>query len=80
MLRFFRPGIILRNRTSNRLTNTGMLKNHFIIAWRHISRNPGYTGINVLGLVIGIASALIILSIIRFESSFDSFHTNAANI
>jgi len=80
VIRFFRPGIVLRNSFSTGLINTVMLRNHFVIAWRFMKRNTGYTGINVFGLAIGIASALLILSIIKFELSFDTFHTNADRI
>ena len=77
VFRFFRPGIILRNSFSSGLINTIMVRNHFVIAYRFMKRNLGYTGINVFGLAIGIASALLILSIIKFELSFDTFHTDA---
>ncbi|WP_339815028.1 ABC transporter permease [uncultured Imperialibacter sp.] len=80
VLRFLRPGIILRNSFTIRLINTVVLRNHFIIAYRFLKRNPGHTAINVFGLVIGIASALLILSIIKFEISYDSFHSGADRI
>ena len=40
----------------------------------------GNTIINVLGLVTGIASALVILYVIRYELSFDAFHSDANQI
>ncbi len=40
----------------------------------------GNTIINVLGLVTGIASALVILYVIRYEHSFDAFHSDANQI
>ncbi len=80
VLRFFRPAIIFRNSFSNRMTNTSMLRNHFTIAYRFLKRHPSHTAINVFGLVIGIASALLILSIVRFELSYDKFHTHADQI
>lgn len=40
----------------------------------------GNTIINVLGLVTGIASALVILYVIRYERSFDTFHDHANQI
>lgn len=54
--------------------------NYFTLAKRSLLANKGTTVINVLGLVIGMASALAIISIIRFELSFDTFHTDHANI
>jgi putative ABC transport system permease protein len=60
--------------------NQYMTGNYFKIARRSLLANKGTTAINVLGLVIGIASALAIISIIRFELSFDTFHTDHKNI
>jgi ABC-type antimicrobial peptide transport system permease subunit len=42
--------------------------------------NKGTTIINVVGLVIGIASALTIWSVVRFEQSFDAFHSKKDDI
>jgi len=39
-----------------------------------------YTFINVTGLALGVACCLIIFLMIRFETSFDDFHTNADRI
>jgi ABC-type antimicrobial peptide transport system permease subunit len=52
-----------------------MTGSYFKMASRTLLANRGTTIINVLGLVIGIASALVIASVIRFEQSFDSFHS-----
>jgi putative ABC transport system permease protein len=60
--------------------NHYMTGNYFMLAKRSLLANKGTTTINVLGLVIGIASALAIMAIIRFELSFDTFHTDHANI
>lgn len=54
-----------------------MTGSYFKMARRSLATNKGTTIINVLGLVIGIASALVILSVIRFEESFDTSHTNS---
>ena len=64
-------------------TNTNsliMLKSYFKMASRTLSAYKGTAIVNVLGLVIGIASALVILTVIKFEWSFDKFHTNADQI
>ena len=43
-------------------------------------KNKISTIINVLGLSLGIASSLILFVVIKFELSFDRFHSNYANI
>ncbi len=51
-----------------------MLKNYLKIALRNLSRNKGYTFINIVGLAIGMASALLMILWIQNELSFDQFH------
>ncbi|SNT25330.1 putative ABC transport system permease protein [Ekhidna lutea] len=57
-----------------------MLKNYFLVAIRHLKRQPGYALLNILGLTIGIASALLIVLYLNQETSFDKHHPNAENI
>ncbi|MDD9949118.1 MAG: ABC transporter permease [candidate division Zixibacteria bacterium] len=51
-----------------------MLKNHLVIALRHLSANKGYFFINTMGLSIGIASCLLIFLFVRHEWTYDAFH------
>ena len=53
-----------------------MLINYFKIAWRNIRRHKAYSGINILGLAIGIASCLLILQYVSFELSYENFQAN----
>jgi ABC-type antimicrobial peptide transport system permease subunit len=53
-----------------------MLKNYFNIALRNLIRNKGFSIINISGLAIGMASALLILLWIGQELSYDDFHQN----
>lgn len=57
-----------------------MLKNYFLVAIRHLKRQPGYALLNILGLTIGIASALLIVLYLNQETSYDKYHPNADNI
>jgi putative ABC transport system permease protein len=57
-----------------------MLKNYFKTAWRHLMKNKFYSGINILGLSVGLAVGIIILLWVQDELGFDGFHKNAANI
>lgn len=57
-----------------------MYKNYFIIAWRNILRNKGYTAINILGLSIGIAACILIALYVQFELSYDRFNLKADRI
>ncbi len=51
-----------------------MIRNYLKIAWRNLKRNKGFSAINILGLAIGMASAILILLWIQNEMSYDRFH------
>lgn len=53
-----------------------MIKNYLIVALRNIFRNKLFSIVNVLGLVFGICSALLIFLWVKDELSFDGFHVN----
>jgi putative ABC transport system permease protein len=55
-------------------TEGAMIKNFFKIAFRNLLRNKGFSVINILGLAVGMASAMLILLWIRNEVSYDQFH------
>ena len=57
-----------------------MLINHLKIAWRSILKNKLFSFINVVGLSIGLCSALVIGAIIYFDFSFDTFHKDKDRI
>ena len=48
-----------------------MLKNYFQIAWRNLSRNKGFTIINILGLALGMAVVILIGLWIKDEVSYN---------
>ena len=50
-----------------------MLKNYFITAIRSFKRNKLFTLINILGLAIGISSALVIYLVVQFDFSYEKF-------
>jgi putative ABC transport system permease protein len=51
-----------------------MLKNYLKTAWRNLIGNISFSVINILGLAIGMASAILILLWIQNEMSHDRFH------
>lgn len=53
-----------------------MIKNYFKTAWRNLIRNKAFSMINIVGLAIGMAGAILIFEWIQNELSFDQFHTN----
>jgi len=57
-----------------------MFKNYFKIAFRNLQRNKIYSFINIAGLSIGLACAMLIILYVKDEISFDRFHKNVNNI
>jgi putative ABC transport system permease protein len=57
-----------------------MLKNLIKTAFRHIRKYPGYSLLNVLGLTLGITSALFLIIYVSDELSYDRYHENADRI
>ncbi len=57
-----------------------MLKNYFTTGLRSLQRNKSYTIINVIGLALGISSAIIIFSLVKSHLSYDDFHAHANRI
>jgi hypothetical protein len=53
-----------------------MLKNYFKIAWRNIVKSKGYSAINIGGLAVGMAVAMLIAFWIYDELSFNKSHNN----
>ena len=51
-----------------------------MVAIRHLKRQPGYAALNILGLTIGIVSALLIVLYLNQELSYDKHNVNADNI
>jgi len=51
-----------------------MLKNFFKVAFRNLFRNKGFSAINITGLAVGMASAILIFLWIQNEISYDQFH------
>ncbi len=51
-----------------------MIRNYLKIAIRNLMRHKGYTAINILGLGIGLACFMIIITYVNDELSFDKWH------
>ncbi len=80
VLKFLRPGILLRNRFTLNLINTIMIGNYFKVASRNIQKRKFYSFINAFGLSIGLAFCMLITLYIQDEKEFDQFQTNRNHI
>ena len=57
-----------------------MFKNYFKTAFRNLTRSKVYSFINISGLSIGLACAMLIMLYVKDEVSFDRFHKKVHNI
>ncbi len=54
-----------------------MFKNYFKIAFRNLWRHRVFSGINILGLAVGMTACFLIFLYVRFEMSYDNMHSKA---
>jgi putative ABC transport system permease protein len=80
VLLLFRPGIIRPMEGYRDLTTYGMYKSYLKIAWRNLLKNKGYSFINIGGLAIGMAVAMLIGLWIHDELEFNKYHENYNHI
>jgi hypothetical protein len=57
-----------------------MIKNYFKIAWRNLIKSKGYSAINIGGLAVGMAVAMLIGLWVYDELSFNKYHKNYSRI
>ena len=57
-----------------------MIKNYFKTAFRNLLHNKIYSFINIAGLSLGLACAMLIILYVNDEISYDRFHNNVSHI
>ncbi len=53
-----------------------MIKSYFKIGWRNLLKNKGYSLINIGGLAVGMAVAMLISLWVKDELDYDRYHEN----
>ncbi|GAB4421463.1 MAG: ABC transporter permease [Bacteroidia bacterium] len=57
-----------------------MIRNFFLMAWRHLLRQPGYAMLNLVGLITGITATMFIALYLIHELSYERQHDKADRI
>ncbi|MEM9672285.1 MAG: ABC transporter permease [Bacteroidota bacterium] len=57
-----------------------MLENYLKITYRRLVRKKAFASINIIGLSISLAAALLIFLYVQYELSYDTFHNKADRI
>jgi putative ABC transport system permease protein len=79
-IRFLWPEIIWRNKFSFNLNHFHMILSYITVAFRNFQRQKSYTLLNIIGLSLGMAASLLIFQYVKYERSFDTFHSRAKDI
>lgn len=77
VIRFFRPGILRRNKITMAVFSGPLLWNNFQMALRVIRRDKVSTVVSLTGLTVSLAAFLLISRYASFELSYDRFRPNA---
>jgi putative ABC transport system permease protein len=80
VIRFFRPGIILRNKIAIKQNHFYMFKNYFITSLRHIRKSKVNFAFKLGGLSLAIFSFLAIAMYVSYQTSYDTHHHNHQNV
>ena len=85
VIRFCNPVTFRRAKKQNSqhhyaINITAMFRSFFISAIRNLKKNKVYAAINASGLALGIACCMVIFVMVRYESSFDDYHSKADRI
>ena len=57
-----------------------MLKNYLVIAFRNLRKHKGFASINILGLAVSMSVCLLVITLVRDQKSYDTFHEKADRI
>ncbi len=57
-----------------------MLKNYFKTLLRNMQKNKLHTAINIIGMAVAFTCTILLLLMVYFQASFDSFHQNKARL
>ncbi len=57
-----------------------MIRNYLKSALRNFLKHRSFTLLNIAGLSLGLAASILILQYVKYEKSYDTFHSNAENI
>lgn len=77
VVRFFRLGIVFRNKFSIEHNLFALIRHNLRFNLRRLRRQRLNTGLHVVGLTVGMSVCLLIGLFLRYELSFDAYHKNA---
>ena len=79
VINYLRPFAIKNSKLFSSINNS-MYKNYLIVGYRNLIRKKTYSAINIVGLAVGMAVAMLIGLWVQNEMSFDQYHEDHARI
>jgi putative ABC transport system permease protein len=79
-LRFFRPGILLRNKFSMQTSQTLMIGHYIKTTCRHFIKGKLNFSFKVAGLALALMCFLVIVIYVSYQMSFDRYHEDFQNV
>ncbi len=79
-LRFFRPGIILRNKVSFGTNPIDMWLQQLRFSIRVLMKDKFFSALNILGLALGISVSIILLLILQNDLTYDQHYSKHERI
>ncbi|MDB4286247.1 ABC transporter permease [bacterium] len=79
VMNYLRP-FAFKNATLFHSINKDMYKSYVKIGYRNLLRNKGYSSINIIGLAVGMAVAILIGLWVQDELSFGEYHENHTRV
>ncbi|WP_229599996.1 ABC transporter permease [Runella sp. SP2] len=86
VIRFCRPYFLKRRFRADTQYSTSftyspaMIRNYFKIAFRNLLKHKSYSVVNIMGLAIGLAAAILMLLYVKDDLSYDKFHSQSPHI
>lgn len=78
VLRYFRPGILLRNKYSLNFFAMHLFLNNLQLSFRVLRKDKLFSAINLFGLTVSMAAGLLIFQYVFFELNYDRSSIEAA--
>ncbi|MCB0668576.1 MAG: ABC transporter permease [Saprospiraceae bacterium] len=75
-----RINLIKQIKVMNWFGNIGITRSYFKSGWRNFLRYKSFGLINISGLTLGFTAALLLFLIVRYENSFDRFHSASGDV
>lgn len=79
VIRYFRLGILLRNKWSAQMNTIAILHNYLVTSLRHIRKSKVNFSFKLGGLTLALFSFLAITIYVSYQFSFDRFHHDYEN-